>query len=92
MVKAYILNKNGKIELTLEELQKLLEEAEAEGKRLAGQPSIIAYHNLNPIPTSVVKKVEIGDVPPYTPFTCQVTTTSTAETHQKTAGDIKAEG
>ena len=41
MIKAYALNKNGKIELTPEELQKILEEAEAEGRRLAQQPTIV---------------------------------------------------
>ena len=41
MIKAYTLNKNGKIELTLEELQKLIDEAVEEGRRLAEQPTIV---------------------------------------------------
>ena len=70
MIKIYALNKNGKIELTLEELQKLIDEAVEEGKRLAGQPCII-YRECPTHTIPVVKKVEIGDTPPFTsPFTC----------------------
>ena len=91
MIKVFAFNKNGKIELTLEELQKLLEEAEAEGRRLAGQPSIV-YREC-PIQTiPVVKRVEIGDTPPFTsPFTCQTGTETENERKNTTTlqyGDI----
>lgn len=81
MIKAYELNERGKIELTPEELQKLLEEAENEGRRLAGQPSIISYPSC-PIQTiPVVRRVEIGDTPPFvSPVTCQTAQDRSKET------------
>ena len=73
MIKAYTLNKNGKIELTLEELQKLLEEAEEEGKRLAGQPCIVYREGSYRTPATIPPTW--GDTPPFTsPLTCQTGT------------------
>lgn len=73
MIKVYALNKNGKIELTLEELQKLIDEAENEGKRLAGQPSIVYRECPYKMPQTA--KTVWGDTPPYTsPFTCETRT------------------
>ena len=85
MIKAYALNKNGKIELTLEELQKLLEEAEAEGKRLAGQPCIVYREGSYRTPATIPPTW--GDTPPFTsPFTCQTgTATETVSKTEETA-------
>ena len=85
MIKAFALNERGKIELTLGELQKLLEEAEAEGRRLAGQPSIV-YREC-PIQTiPVVKRTEIGDpLPRWQQGTCQATATGTVSKTEETA-------
>lgn len=92
MVKAYVLNNNGKIELTLEELQKLLEEAEAEGKRLAGQPSVVYRDTVQTRPVDITP--QWGDTPPFTsPFTCETRTKEAAQTSVSTSMSTgKAEG
>ncbi len=74
MIKAYALNERGKIELTPEELQKILDEAVEEGKRLAGQPSIVC-----PMQTpTTVRRIEIGDTPSWRRgCICQDATTAT---------------
>ena len=71
MIKAYALNERGKIELTLEELQKLIDEAVEEGRRLAEQPTI--FYRQCPCQTQPVTITTTwGDTPPFTsPFTCQ---------------------
>lgn len=81
MIKAYALNERGEIELTVEDLQKLLEEAEAEGRRLAVQQSIIYQCPLQ-TPSTTGKREWTS--PLYPSITCQATSTR--------AGDIKAEG
>ena len=85
MIKAFTLNKNGKIELTLEELQKLLDEAEAEGKRLAGQPYIV-YRQCPCQTQPVTITTTWGNTPPFTsPFTCQTgTATGTVSKAEET--------
>ena len=84
MIKAFALNERGKIELTLEELQKLLEEAVEEGRRLAGQPSIV-YRDIGQTrPVDITPKW--GDTPPFTsPFTCEITTKKAAQTSVSTS-------
>ena len=81
MIKAYALNKNGKIELTLEELQKLIDEAVEEGKRLAGQPCIVYREGSYRMPATIPPTW--GDTPPFTSsLTCQ-TGTATGKASEK---------
>ena len=76
MIKAFAFNKNGKIELTLEELQKLIDEAVEEGKRVAGQPYIV-YRQCPCQTQPVTITTTWGDTPPFTsPLTCQTGTTT----------------
>ena len=90
MIKAYTLNERGKIELTVDELQKLLEEAEAEGKRLAGQPSISYQCPLNTI-TRPKTTITSGDPLPISHFTCQSVSSSTTEAAAPNAGAQSAQ-
>lgn len=89
MIKAYALNKNGKIELTLEELQKLIDEAVEEGKRLVGWPGIVYCDMVQTRPVDVTPKW--GDTPPFTsPLTCQ-TGTATGTTKDGVKVTMSAE-
>ena len=92
MIKVYALNKNGKIELTLEELQKLIDEAVEEGKRLAGQPCIVYREGSYRTPATIPPTS--GDTPPFTsPFTCETRTKEAAQTSVSTSMSTeKAEG
>ena len=85
MIKAFALNERGKIELTLEELQKLIDEAVEEGKRLAGQPCIVYREGSYRTPATIPPTW--GDTPPFTsPFTCQTgTATGTVSKTEETA-------
>ena len=92
MIKVYALNERGKIELTLEELQKLIDEAVEEGKRLAGQPCIVYREGSYRTPATIPPTW--GDTPPFTsPFTCETRTKEAAQTSVSTSMSTeKAEG